>query len=348
MKKSFTLIELIIVMVILAILSVITFKILARVYQNYLYVKATNKLNNKLDYTMEMISAKLRDRIRNSVIATKYPDTNHPNLVDFKGIGEITNSDTDYKILEWISKDYEAKNGIWSDALGHIQTGWSGFIDLGYNSHKIADNPKEFNVTSIDTNLTIVKLIDQNITSGYGYNQDIFESNTTVLIFSGDDMGGDIVHDLNESYGWYKDDINRFAKAVFAIKDYNTSISQTKSPNTVLDITSISENNDTTLYSRYFLARTAYALVPIENNETLEDGTKVNDYNITFIYNYQPWQGDWYKDGNSSILATHVTEFRFKKDLDTPMIRLYMCMQAPEVELNSTHNLTLCKEKAIF
>ena len=355
MKKSFTLIELIIVIVIMGILSNITFDILSKVYHNYIYTKEMNKLNSKLDATMELIAKRLKDRLKNSVIVTKYPakfSDNDENKVDFKSISELEDGDTAYKIIEWINMDFEAKNGMWDENQKHIQTGWSGFIDLGYNSHKTNDDPKEFNVTSVNSNFNIVKLIDRNITTSYGENEDPFESNTTTLIFSGNDGGGDIVEDLNQSYGWYLDeDKNRSAKAVFAIEQYG-DYKVGNSLKTDLNITSITENNDSTLYSRYFIARSAYAFVPIENNETLPDGKKLNDYNLTFIYNYQPWKGDWWNgthgEANSTLVATHITEIRFKKDLDTPMIRLYICIQSPNVEINSTRNLTLCKEKAIF
>ena len=355
MRKSFTLIELIIVIVIMGILSNITFDILSKVYHNYLYTKEMNKLNSKLDATMELIAKRLKERVKNSVIVTKYPakfGDNNASQVDFKSISELEDGDTEYKIIEWINYDYEAKNGMWDNRVNHIQTGWSGFIDLGYNSHKINDDPKEFNITTLDSNFTIIGLIDRNITAAYGFNEDPFESNTTILIFSGNDGGGDIVEDLNHSYGWYLDkDRNRTAKAVFAIQKYkNYMVGNTLK--TDLNISSITENNDTTLYSRYFISRSAYAFVAIENNDTLPDGKKIDDYNLTFVYNYQPWQGDWWNgthgDSNSTLVATHVTEIRFKKDLDTPMIRLYICIQSENIEINSTRNLTLCKEKAIF
>ena len=97
-------------------------------------------------------------------------------------------------------------------------------------------------------------------------------------------------------------------------------------------------------------------ITSVENNETRDDNENVNDFNVTFVYNYQPWQGDWYKDGNSTILARHVTEIRFKKDITSPVIRLYICIQSPDVIIdkndesdpNDNRYLTLCKEKAIF
>ena len=364
MKKSFTLIELIIVIVIMGILSTITFDILSRVYKNYIYTKETNKINEKINTAIDVISAKLKYRIHNSVIVTKYPakyGDDDKDKVDFKYIGLLQDNDKGYKILEWINKDIEAKNGMWDNNQKHIQTGWSGFDDLD-EAIKTQENPKEFNLTTPNSNFNIVKLIDRNITASYGEDVDTFENNITTLIFAGNDLGGDIVVDENQSYGWYRNkDKNRTAKAVFAILDYGVNRNNKNVPSTEINITSIDENNDTTLYSRYFLTRTAYAIVPIENNETLADGTKINDFNLTLVYNYQPWRNDWWNgksnvnndsnahgEVNSTLIATHVTEIRFKKDITTPMIRIYICIQSPEVEINSTRNLTICKEKAIF
>jgi prepilin-type N-terminal cleavage/methylation domain-containing protein len=359
-KRGFTLIEIIIVLVILGILSHITFSILSKVYENYVRTRELNKLNTKLDATMEIIATKLKDRVRNSVIITKYPhdfnDTDE-DKVDFKPIADIDAGETEYTVLEWLNKDYEAKNGMWDSTTKHIQTGWSGFIDLGYNSHKVQDDPKVFELISPDSNFSIVKLIDENITHSYGRGvNDVFDENITTLLFAGIDGGGDIVYDINQSYGWYyNEDKNRTAKAMFAILGYD---SETNSSGlyTDINISSITENNDSTLFSRYFLVRTAYALVPIENNETRADGEHVNDLNLTFVYNYQPWNGDWFKDGNRTLIANHITEIRFKKDAHSPIIRLYICVQSPNMIVdrkdpdNPDDNLylTLCKEKAIF
>ena len=347
MRKSFTLIELMIVIIIMGILASITFDILEKIYKDYIYTKEVNRLNSNLNVALEEISALFRNRVKNSVIATKYPskiDQTDPSKVDFKPIDELTSNDKDYKVLEWISKDYEAKYGMWDSSKKHIQTGWSGFIDLD-KAIRTNTNPKEFNITTIDSNFTIVKLIDRNITASFGEDVDPFENNITTLIFSGYDLGGDLNPDVNQSFGWYFDkDKNRTAKSIFAIesyKDYNDKVD--------LNITSITENNDTTLFARYFLVRTAYSLVLIENNDSL------NDYNLTLYYNYQPWRKDWWnknhltnKESNHSLLLNHVTQFRFKKDINSNMFRFYICIQSPLVDVNSTNKLEVCKERLIF
>jgi len=351
-KKSFTLIELMIVIVIMGILSTITFDILKKVYDNYIYTKETNKLQFKLTRALDEISSLMKNRLANTVIVTAYPvevNQTDSDKVDFKSIKNLKDGDTNYTVLEWIGKDYEARYGMWDDNQQHIQTGWSGFIDLD-KATRTNDDPKEFNVTTLNSNFDDVKLIDRNITANLGEDIDPFDNNITTIIFSGYDMGGELTNnDLKQSFGWYFDaDKNRTAKSVFAIQDYVEHSDNSAD----LNISAVTENsNDTdTLYARYFLTRSAYTLVPLEDNSTGKA-----DYNLTLYYNYQPWRKDWWnklnsnsKEANHTMILNHVTQFRFKKDVNSPMIRIYICVQSSYLDINSTDRLEVCKEGSIF
>jgi len=350
MKKAFTLIELLIVIIILGILATITFDVLKNVYQNYIYTKETAKLQARATSALNEIAALFRNRVANSVIVTAYPlkvSETDPNKVDFKAIADLQDGDTKYKALEWIGKDYEAKYGLWDSNQKHIQTGWSGFIDLD-KATRTNDNPKEFNVTTLNSNFNYVEIIDRNITANLGEDIDPFENNITTFIFSGYDMAGELDPDLNQSFGWYFDKSkNRVAHSIFAIQSYTEH-----NDNSVdLNITAISETNNTVLYARYFLVRTAYTLVPLEDNSTGKP-----DYNLTLYYNYQPWRGDWWnklhgttnQEANHTLLLNHVTQFRFKKDTASKLFRIYICVQSSFLDINSTNRLQVCKEKAVF
>jgi prepilin-type N-terminal cleavage/methylation domain-containing protein len=332
MKKAFTLIELIVVIVVLGILSTITFDVLSKLYENYVNSKELNALSSKTDTTMNVIAAKMRSRIKNSLIATKI-DTTTFQPIDFKSIQDLKDTDTEYIALEWISKDYQSKRGIFLDNLGRVQTGWSGFVDLD-SVRRTNTSPKEFNMTLSDSNFTIVKYIDGNLTE---FNGDIFDKNVTVLIFSGADGRGDF-NEMNKSYGWYKGGSNQ-AQKVFRISQYNTNSDN----NTEVNITSIDPNDDVTIYEQYFLAHSAYSIVPKQNSGR-------EDYNLSLYYNYQPWRDQNYTDGNETILATNVTEFRFKEF--GGVLRIYLCIQSPIAQISITNvaetNLTICKEKVIF
>ena len=55
MKKAFTLVELIFVIVILGILSVMSTELIVNVYKNYVYSKAINELESKVEIALEQI-----------------------------------------------------------------------------------------------------------------------------------------------------------------------------------------------------------------------------------------------------------------------------------------------------
>jgi prepilin-type N-terminal cleavage/methylation domain-containing protein len=76
MKKSFTLIEILVVLVIVGILATITTEILYKVYENYYISRTLNKLSFKTDAVLNNIAAKLTQRVPNSVIAVECNATN--------------------------------------------------------------------------------------------------------------------------------------------------------------------------------------------------------------------------------------------------------------------------------
>ncbi len=327
MKRTFTLIELIIVIVIMGILSTITFDIVSKLYTNYLRTKELNALSSRTDYALNVISGKMRSRIKNSVIATEINSSTY-KPIDFKSIQDLKGDDTKYTALEWINQDYESKHGIYLDNLHNIQTGWSGFADLD-TAVRTNDNPKEFNISFPDSNFTIVSEIDKNVT---GFSEDVFDNNVTVIIFSGNDGRGDL-NDINHSYGWYRPKAGNKAQKVFRISQYYTNSDN----DTEVNITAIDDDNDSTLYEQYFLAHTAYSIVPKKTPE--------GDYNLSFYYNYQPWRDQNYTDANETLLATNVTEFKFRESAG--VVRIYLCIQSPETTLGDS-NLTICKERVIF
>ena len=321
MRKSFTLIELIIVIVVLAIVGNITFDTIAKVYDGYFMSKEANKAQVDTTNALDFMSVMLRDRIKNSVIATKN------DLSDFKQLQNGQGSDSNYTILEWIGKDYESRRGEWNDNLKKLQVGWSGFCDVD-DAEKISSNPTELNVSLKDANFSIIQDIDGNITN----NDNVFENNISAIIFAGSDYRGDVSSDYNKSYGWYKDNDNRQAQKVFAIVDYNQLNDGVNAT-----IESINDTNDTTIFEDYYFVRTAYAIVP----EKQSDGR----YNLYFYDNYRPWNGDTFKDGNKSLLVSNVVSFSFKEENN--LLRLFLCVSS-DYKIDNDDNITICKERVLF
>jgi len=219
-------------------------------------------------------------------------------------IVELPNANGSYPILEWIGKSYESSLG------DKNTTGYSGFVDLYSN----------------DTNVTQIKTSGSHL----GKARDIIDAlsygtidinNTTfatpphaVLIFKGKD-------DYNISkYGWNGSGNH----------DYTYYIKVDS--NETLKI--IDDKNITTAYEQYDLAWTAYALVP--------EGSDTNDFNLTLKYNFQPWDGENYTQGESSVLMEHVSSFKFMQYGET--IRIKLCIRDDK----TGGDYGFCKEKVVF
>jgi len=321
MKKSFSLLELTIVIVIMGILGTISIEILQKTANNYIIQRELSKLTFQTDLTLNIISSKLKTRIKNSVIGAHCDDNGTPNG-DFKAISQINEDNSAYyQVLEWLSYSIYSKRGQWDSNQKKVQPGWSGFVDL-LKTTDYGDD--KYEIITPDSNFTIVQLIDGNWTEEWGidgYNN-VLDNNLDVLVFSGSDGRGDF-GDINNSYGYYDNN----ATKVFAIKEIN---------DTDLNLTAIDESNSTTVYEGYFIVNNAVAIVPVKDGD---------EYNLTLRFNYYPWKDQNYTEGNSSLLATHVTKFKFRED--NGILRIYICMTSSNTKLKD-YNLTICKEKAVF
>lgn len=113
-----------------------------------------------------------------------------------------------------------------------------------------------------------------------------------------------------------------------------------------LTITSATIPNE--IYEHYYLAHTAYALVPVYGA-----ALNPNDFNLTLWYNYQPWHKDnqqpwhnqFYTAGSEAVMAQNVRLFRFRQDAN--LIRLKLCLH----DNNQTgvgDFIVTCKEKVVF
>ena len=122
-KKAFTLIELILVIVILAILSLIGTNIYTNVYKNYLTSKIVEEVEDKTQLALDQIASRLSDRVKQATIGRKSSDTNNIVLVYDSRL------EHDHDILEWIGQSTQSRNLAGANVDESI--GWSGFLDMG-------------------------------------------------------------------------------------------------------------------------------------------------------------------------------------------------------------------------
>ncbi len=334
MKKAFTLFELIVVLIIMGILATIATEILLKVYKNYAITRATNSLIYKTDLILNTLAAKLTERIPNSVIATECNATTNGckdgNITGFISISDLNETNAyKYPVIEWLSKDIYSKRGEWNNTEKRVIPGWAGFVDL--KKTKI-NNPNggDYNISIPYSDMNITADILSAYFKSWGFNlntsnlYDVFNKQYATLIFSGPDGRGDFI-DINESYGWY----GTPAKNVYQIEPIT---------NNFIRVKEINQSNQATVYEGFYICKGAMAIVPIYNKKT-------DDFNLTLKENYFPWKDQNYTDANSSLLATHVTEFKFKEQ--NGLLRLYLCIQDPNIKTGNT-NLTVCKERIIF
>jgi len=120
MRKAFTLIELIFVIIIFGILSSFGAELLYKVYENYVYSNTFNRLQNQSEVAVKQIANRLQYRIKDSTIARNTLGATAEPIG-----GTLTGSLGDENVLEWIGSDIDGWRG-----RNNTNPDWSGFIDL--------------------------------------------------------------------------------------------------------------------------------------------------------------------------------------------------------------------------
>ncbi len=303
-KRAFTMLELIFVIVILGIVSSIGSSLIANVYESYINQKALHNATTKTDLAVKQIAARLTFRVNQSVIGKKLDGT-------YLAISQITPGDQ-YRILEWIGYDNDslsAKN----------KNGWSGFCDITASTKSRLSTPG----SKLNKTKKIIENLGGVITDAVViFNAEYYSESGTVKRYTPQTMGFD-----------------------------GLAAATTISPVTGLaggtgkTIIKVSDSSvEKTLYDQYKLAWSAYAIVPeqqIDDANTTVDESKL--FNLKLYYNYQPWKGDTYADGSSSMLVEDVNVFKFQGIGNT--LRFKICVQE---KISSSETVNICKEKAVI
>ena len=319
MKRAFTLLELIIVIVILGIIAMMSFNAIMNIYSNYFQTRTVNELETQTEIALEQISKRLEHRIKPSVIARKTDGA-------FLALNDSgVNLDAKYEILEFIPYAYEIFNDVISlDANDHVieQGGkagrYSGYVDLAKSSPAtgLISPGSNFTTGVIETIKDLTCREDTNATCVDFKNKD----GGVVAIFS------DVYYNVQDSFG-YKGDITKLDIAKVGVKstDGNT-----------LEISGFDGKQ---ISEQYHLAYTANAIVPEQSQSQADKNNGVFDLNL--YYDYRPWMGEKYKqNGEKATLAKNVTRFVFTEK--NGVIVLKLCMRAKNSEI------TICKSKAVY
>jgi len=326
-KKSFTLLELIIVIVIMALISVGTFKAIEMLYQRYVQANTITKFSILSQTATTQISTLMYNRV--PITAIGY----NPDNGDFKQLQDV--DDDSYTIIEFIGDAFDAKNH--ANAENNATKGYSGFIDLNAsNSDTKTLVAKDFNTTDINNTLNAI----------FNNKQDL--NQTVAIIFSGPTGSGDVdENDYNNSFGWHGYDHNR-----------TFLISKPKQVDLDTNLTMEAAISGHKIYAKYFLVDTAWAIArgkDINKNKNCLKGLNIKDDTLILFYNYRPWLHQTFcadkietngtLEGNASILAQNVSAFRVRAI--NYHIEIKIQFTKPLFK-GSDQNISISKQKVVF
>ena len=315
-RRGFTLIEIVMVIVILGVVAMIGTNIIAHMYENYVRSKYINTLEQKTELALEQIAARLKYRVKSTAIVRK----KGTNTISWLNSPDLNDT---YDMLEWIGYDYESLRG---DSNGSFaKPGWSGMIDLNNPATDVTaivtPGSKLSYASQVIRDLSENKVDLNDTTSTPPYSKSSSPKHPAIIFkkLSSRSFG---------SFGWDWDHP----------ADHNDTLIVHKDPareDRLIFDENITQQGVDRLVEQYRLAWSAYALVPV--------GPDDKDFNLTLYYNYQPWYGEKYSDGNSTVIAEHVSSFKFLQSGNT--VRIKLCIQ----DANQTGvGFGFCKEKAVF
>lgn len=326
MKRAFTLLELVVVIVVLGIIAMMSFNAIMNIYSNYFQTRTVNELETQTEIALEQISKRLEHRIKPSVIARKTDGA-------FLALNDsgVTLAQ-DYEILEFIPYAYEIFNDVISlDANDNVieQGGkagrYSGYADLAKSSPATGlISPGSNFTTGVVETIKDLTCRDE-------------IRNATCVDFTKKDGGvaaifSDVYYNVQSSFGYSNGTVPvSLDIAKVGIKGGQSGLNG--------DTLEISGFDGKQISEQYHLAYTANAIVPEQSADPKDTANGVFDLNL--YYDYRPWMGEKYKqNGEKATLAKNVTRFVFTEK--NGVIVLKLCMRAKNSEI------TICKSKAVY
>lgn len=327
-KRSFTVIELIISIVVVSLIVLGTFRALESLYSRYYQANTITKFSINSQVLLDSISKLLYYRIPLSAIGY------NPSSGAFEALSGVSTSG--FKVFEWMGEAYDAKLQKSDDT----SKGYSGFIDL--DASEIITRTlmaKDFNASHIES--MIQTLFDSSLSL----------SELTAIVFAGTFDRGDSSIETNfaDAFGWH----GNSADKIYTI----ASTHQTGGDNNLTMDASILGNR---IFSKFYLVQSAYAIARGADIDTsasciTQKGINTSELNDTLFlfYDYRPWKGESFcadpngsgQSGKVTILAKEVSAFKVASvgyHLD-----LRVSFRASFVK-GSEKNITVSKQKVAF
>ncbi|WP_299227464.1 type II secretion system protein [uncultured Campylobacter sp.] len=352
MKRGFTLIELVFVIVVLGIISMFGADLYTKIYKSYVHVRAVNQLEARTQNAMMLITNRLEDRIKSSTIGRDLA------VNDFVPISDLTNPRFD--ILEWIGQSVETRN------INKRTPGWSGFMSMSQlrdstwtadanNAGYIADTRAAFNMVSLGSDFPqVAKIVGNLRATEYGKSS----TNTQVAVIFRVVTNDASPTSVDIGYGYdravWADGRNRVLIAVGTPSDAGSGSMEGET--IAINQYPFNPNNANSqeFSEQYYIAHSAYAIVPDQVEIYTKDraGDLSKNFNLLLKYNYRPWStvakdANSYDKASSALLAEDVSLFRFKDD--NGAVALKLCMRDDGRNFDPSElDLNVCKAQVVY
>lgn len=353
MKRGFTLIELVFVIVVLGIISMFGADLYTKIYKSYVHVRAVNQLEARTQNAMMLITNRLEDRIKSSTIGRELSSN------EFVPISDLT--DPRYDILEWIGQSVETRN------INQRNPGWSGFMSMSQlrdstwtadttdNAGYIADTRAAFNMVSLGSDFPQVARIVRNLRAT-AYNTP--SNNTQVAVIFRVVTNDASPTSVGIGFGYDRavraDGRNRVLIAVGTPS--NAGSGSMEGETITINQYPFNPNNANSqeFSEQYYIAHSAYAIVPAQVVTYTKDnaGNLSKNFNLVLRYNYRPWStvandANSYNIASSALLAEDVSLFRFKDD--NGAVALKLCMRDDGRNFDPAElDLNVCKAQVVY
>ncbi len=315
-RSAFTMIELIFVIVIMGIIGKFGVEFLAQAYRDFIFSKVNHELQANSGAAVELIAARLKNRIKDSVIArTGVPPAAPVAIANADGTA------ANYTVLEWVGYDYEGFQGRLN-----TNPNWSGIIDL--------------NNTNAGINMLVSPGTDTNVTNALI--SDLSDTNSSInnaaLFFIGANS------DIQTGYGWDGNltAINTQDGAMHPISSLAGQVDRF--------LPFVGDFSGTDVYEYYKLAWTAYAIVYEPGANNLGTLRLYWDYQPWKDRNGDG-SGDQFNDAGivvkSAIIMENVSTFQFTAI--GSIMKIQVCTKSTVIDgVNDGQGYSLCKEKTVF
>ncbi len=310
MKKAFSMVELVFVIVVLGIVASISADTIAQVFKNTIPQKATNIAAIKTELAAQQLANRLRYAIPWSMVSKNINGTNPQQL------GDVATNDVNDKVIEWIGVDGDS-----FEATG--TPGWSGYCDDITNSTTT-------NCSTPGSALGNTHAVIQNL-GGVGITD-------AIAIFDRyKDLGG--CNPADDQYsGSTIGLIGAGTQCAFPLTSTGGG--------TNLTFANVPKRRAET----YSLAWSAYAIVPTAWKDINGDGgNDVFDLELRYGYQpWKGETYATVPASQRQIIATNVSVFKVSQNsIAQDDIRLKICVKQP-IGGGNTDFISICKEKAVM